>query len=185
MQRAVCQILEYLIVQLKRAEHRFERAAKSEGDLIVCVNMASSLDFKDQLDCRVTTASAGRWSSNVQREELRKEIESMLGDISIPVTEAWEETDIFIDNLGPLRFQVTFQVCDKSSVLRKDCLVVGQFLHRIGVVHPQVKIQYHVKVNDAVSSQHFGTERRDSKFSLTGRSLSTERMHYIRYTYTD
>ncbi|XP_005988946.2 type 2 DNA topoisomerase 6 subunit B-like [Latimeria chalumnae] len=100
--------------------------------------MASSLDFKDQLDCRVTTASAGRWSSNVQREELRKEIESMLGDISIPVTEAWEETDIFIDNLGPLRFQVTFQVCDKSSVLRKDCLVVGQFLHRIGVVHPQV-----------------------------------------------
>ncbi|XP_038643297.1 DUF4554 domain-containing protein [Scyliorhinus canicula] len=80
---------------------------------------------------------------------------------------------------------MTFEMSEDSCIVMTDCLTIERFLRRIGIVHPQVKIQFDVEVNGNLSTHIFGNENLD-KFCSDGHTLLCGSTHYVRdFAYAD
>ncbi|XP_069752160.1 type 2 DNA topoisomerase 6 subunit B-like [Narcine bancroftii] len=180
MEAAVRQIIENLVIKLKYDNRRFQRPAELEGDLFVWVNAVnSSLHFHgERLICIVTVAATGQWVANNQTDNFDKVIESLLFQLSLTAVAPDTENANLNERLISSSFRLTFEISERRDTAMTDCLTIKHFLHRISIVHPQLKIQFYIKVNGAVSNQIFGNEKQN-KFCIHGQSVLCASTHFI------
>uniref|UniRef100_UPI00398E3E0F type 2 DNA topoisomerase 6 subunit B-like n=1 Tax=Pristiophorus japonicus TaxID=55135 RepID=UPI00398E3E0F len=180
MEAAVRQIVEYLIIHIKNDNRKFRRSTELEGDLYVLVNGENGTLrlHRECLFCIVTVAATGHWITNNQTANFYKVIEKLLHQLTLSVVQPDTENDDFNEKFISSELRLTFEISARSSIVMTDCLTIKHFLHRISIVHPQVKIQFYVKVNGAVSTQIFGCEKQD-KYCIKGQTVLSDCTHYI------
>ncbi|XP_072345472.1 type 2 DNA topoisomerase 6 subunit B-like [Scyliorhinus torazame] len=187
MESAVRQIIEHLIIHIKNDSRRLRRSAELEGDLLVLVNAVNpTLRFHGEcLFCVVTVAAAGQWISKNQTDHFYKVIEKLLLQLSLRVVQTDMESADLNEKINSPGLKMTFEISETSRIVMTDCLTIERFLHRIGIVYPQVKIQFYVKVNGNLSTHIFGNENLD-KFCRDGHTVLCDSTHYVTdFAYAD
>ncbi|XP_074862021.1 type 2 DNA topoisomerase 6 subunit B-like [Carettochelys insculpta] len=177
---AESRILEYLIIHLKSEEERQLKGLALEGIVLVSTNLSDSTCDRNQLQGTTTIAAAGNFCSTISNEQIWKEMEGLLAELSVPWTRPWMSGGCSHELLDSTALQITFKLHERPGDLMMDCLAVKQFIHKISMVHPKIRFHYCVNVNGAVSAETYCGEKRESTFVLNGIKLLTDRRHYMR-----
>ncbi|XP_055520748.1 type 2 DNA topoisomerase 6 subunit B-like [Leucoraja erinacea] len=180
MEVAVRQIIENLIIKIKHDNRKYQKPAELEAHLFVCVNgVSSSLRYhREGLFCTVTVAASGPWIANNQKDNFNEVIEKLLPQLSLTAVQPDTGNAHLNEQLISSPFKLTFEISERSSTVRTDCLAIKHFLHRISIVHPQLKNEFHIKVNGVLLNQTFGNEKQE-KFCISGQSILCGSDHYI------
>ncbi|CAM4578519.1 unnamed protein product [Lepidochelys olivacea] len=173
-------ILEYLIICLKSEEERQLKGLALEGIVLVSIDLSDSTRGTSQRRCTTTIAAAGNFCSRRLNEQIWKEMDGMLAELSVPWTRPWTAGGCSHEPLDSTAFQLAFELHERPGVLMTDCLAVKQFMHKISMVHPKIRFHYCVNVNGAVSAETYCGEKRESTCVLNGIKLLTDQRHYIR-----
>ncbi|XP_067400508.1 type 2 DNA topoisomerase 6 subunit B-like [Emydura macquarii macquarii] len=173
-------ILEYLIIRLKNEEERQLKGLVLEGIVLVSIDLSESSHGTSQLQCTTTIAAAGNFCSKILNEQIWKEMDGMLAELSVPWTRTRTAGGCSHEPLNSTPLQLAFKLHERPGVLMMDCLAIKQLMHKISMVHPKIRFHYCVNVNGAVSAETYCGEKRESMCVLNGIKLLTDRRHYVR-----
>ncbi|XP_051791329.1 DUF4554 domain-containing protein [Erpetoichthys calabaricus] len=177
MKELALKLLKYLIIQIHH-ENRRSKKAVHNGLLLAVKSHISSFN-QDYLNCKITVAIAGPFSSVMKYDTVHQEIKHHLSGFPLIPVEESEEVDNFIKYCGQLQIIFQFQVCERSAALKTDCLILRQFLHRVSLVHPQVQIHFIRQINSDISFQTFGMKQ-DSRINWRKVDLITDSTHFVK-----
>uniref|UniRef100_A0A8C2QIJ5 Uncharacterized protein n=1 Tax=Cricetulus griseus TaxID=10029 RepID=A0A8C2QIJ5_CRIGR len=155
---AVCEILRYLIIHWK-CETGIVKGALLEGQLMISIEALSSKRLPNSLHCAITIASTGNIYGGLVFKKFLQEIQSVLPRFSAKLTWASEEGDHSQDTSSVTPFQVIFKADESPQSLKKDCLIIKQFLRKVIIVHQKLKFNFHLTVNGIRSAEIFGSGR--------------------------
>ncbi|XP_075795378.1 type 2 DNA topoisomerase 6 subunit B-like isoform X3 [Pelodiscus sinensis] len=173
-------ILEYLIIRFKSEKERQMKGLALEGIMLVSINLSDSTYGVSQLQCITTIAAAGSFCSKIPNDQIWKEMDGMLAELSVPWTRPLMEGGCSHELLDSASLQLTFKLHERPGVLMMDCLAVKQFIHKTSMVHPKIRFHYCVNMNGIMSAETYCGDKRESTCVLNGIKLLTDRRHYIR-----
>ncbi|XP_029143093.1 type 2 DNA topoisomerase 6 subunit B-like [Protobothrops mucrosquamatus] len=131
-------ILEFLIIQLQgKKGKQLERSSMLEGTIVI------SLDIQD-FPQRVNQSHCA--AIKVQ------------GLLPFCQSGALHGRGCPHESLHTMPFQLSFQLREKSEVLKEDSATLKQFIHRTSLVHTTIKFHYCVKVNGNISAETYRSE---------------------------
>ncbi|XP_025024355.1 type 2 DNA topoisomerase 6 subunit B-like [Python bivittatus] len=152
------QILEFLIIQLQYEKgEQSERSSMLEGTLVISVDIEDSLQHVNQSHCAIIISAKGDLCHNLLNDLILTEIEGLLPFCQSGVLSG---RGCPHESLHTMPFQLSFQLYEKSEVLKEDCAAIKQFIHRISLVHTTTKFHYCVKINGNISAETYRSECR-------------------------
>uniref|UniRef100_A0ABM5F525 Type 2 DNA topoisomerase 6 subunit B-like isoform X1 n=1 Tax=Pogona vitticeps TaxID=103695 RepID=A0ABM5F525_9SAUR len=173
------QIIEYLIIRLQYGKKRQPvGCSTTEGVLVLSVDIENSLQDVNQSHCVTIISSKGDAWHELLSDELRKEIETLLLPLRLSKTQRGRGCPHECPHNMP--FQFSFELCEASEVLERDCLAMKQFIHRISLVCTMIKFHFCVKVNGSVSAETYSSDSKASIYLPDGKKLLTDRSHFMR-----
>ncbi|CAM4585569.1 unnamed protein product [Lepidochelys olivacea] len=102
-------ILEYLIICLKSEEERQLKGLALEGIVLVSIDLSDSTRGTSQRRCTTTIAAAGNFCSRRLNEQIWKEMDGMLAELSVPWTRPWTAGGCSHEPLDSTAFQLAFE----------------------------------------------------------------------------
>ncbi|XP_063172773.1 type 2 DNA topoisomerase 6 subunit B-like [Candoia aspera] len=172
------QILEFLIIQLQYEKGgQSERSSMLEGTLVISVDIEDSLQHVDQSHCATVISAKGDLCHKLLDDLIFREIEGLLPFCQSGVLSG---RGCPHESLHTMPFQLSFQLYEKSEVLREDCVAMKQFIHRISLVHTTITFHYCVKINGNISAETYSTEGKVTTCLPDGTTLLTDGRHFMR-----
>ncbi|XP_069499163.1 type 2 DNA topoisomerase 6 subunit B-like isoform X2 [Ambystoma mexicanum] len=165
MDDIVYTIFEYLIVHMKCKDGK-QSTNCLEGTLFISMNAENSRRDVNQHCCFTTIAGAGDLSTNMN-ENLHKEITVMLTNHSIELIAVQKEVRCLHEHVGFAPFHLAFEIHQNSKKLMLECIGIKQYLHRISVVNPKVKVHYCIQVNGTISTETYKSEGQGGNLHCT------------------
>ncbi|KAJ6654285.1 hypothetical protein lerEdw1_007382 [Lerista edwardsae] len=175
---AARRILEYLIIRLQcRREEQLEEFTALRGTLVVSVDIEESVQPVNQSHCTTVIAAKGDFCHELLSLETQREMEGLL---PLCQSKTLHGRGCPHESLHAMPFQISFELCEKSGVLREGCLAMKQFIHRLSLVHTTITFHYCVKAEGSISAKTYSAEKRDNT-SLPGRiKLLNDGSNFVR-----
>ncbi|XP_070806836.1 type 2 DNA topoisomerase 6 subunit B-like [Pituophis catenifer annectens] len=171
-------ILEFLIIQLQGEKgEQSERSSVLEGTIVVSLDIQDSPQRVDLSHCAAIIAAKGDLCHKLPSDLTFKEIESLLPFCQSGVLPG---SGCPHESLPTMPFQLSFQLYEKTEVLKEDSIALKQFIHRISLVHTTIKFHYCVKVNGKISAETYSPEGKVSTCLPDGTTLLSDGRHFIR-----
>ncbi|XP_013907875.1 PREDICTED: uncharacterized protein C11orf80 homolog [Thamnophis sirtalis] len=123
-----------------------------EGTIAVSLDIQDSPQRVNQLHCAAIIAAKGDLCRKLLSDLTFKEIESLLPFCQVGVLHG---SGCPHESLLTMPFQLSFQLCEKSEILKEDSITLKQFIHRISLVHTTIKFHYCVKINGNTSAETY------------------------------
>ncbi|KAM6435014.1 type 2 DNA topoisomerase 6 subunit B-like [Liasis olivaceus] len=123
-----------------------------EGTLVISVDIEDSLQHVNQSHCAIIISAKGDLCHNLLNDLILTEIEGLLPFCQSGVLSG---RGCPHGSLHTMPFQLSFQLYEKSEVLKEDCVAIKQFIHRISLVHTTTKFHYCVKINGNISAETY------------------------------
>ncbi|XP_050982948.1 DUF4554 domain-containing protein [Labeo rohita] len=123
---------------------------KRSGGLMVVVRALS------QSPAILTVSAAGAWCKKMSKSALKEAVDRL--SLEVPTCECvhQEELQRFTDNLGSLFFTYSFHVGRATSQsVEAQQSKIEKFLHRLSLVHAQVKIIFEIRTDSTTHKQMF------------------------------
>ncbi|XP_032090201.1 type 2 DNA topoisomerase 6 subunit B-like [Thamnophis elegans] len=148
-----------------------------EGTIAVSLDIQDSPQHVNQLHCAAIIAAKGDLCRKLLSDLTFKEIESLLPFCQIGVLHG---SGCPHESLLTMPFQLSFQLCEKSEILKEDSITLKQFIHRISLVHTTIKFHYCVKINGNTSAETYSPEGKVSTCLPDGTRLLSDGRHFMR-----
>ncbi|KAJ7307473.1 hypothetical protein JRQ81_009494 [Phrynocephalus forsythii] len=173
-------IIEYLIIRLHpcKEKQQPETSSTTEGALVLSVDIENSLQDVKLSHCTTIISSKGDKWRELLSDQLHREIESLLLPLCLSKTR--RGTGCPPESPHTMPFQFSFELCETSEVLKRDCVAMKQFIHRISLVCTTIKFHYCVKVNGSISAETYSSGSQASISLPDGKRLLAERNHFMR-----
>ncbi|KAI7801768.1 hypothetical protein IRJ41_017660 [Triplophysa rosa] len=125
------------------------------------------------LPVTLTVSAAGAWCKKVTKSALQDVIERLA--VRVPPCECihQEELQTFADSFGCLLFTYSFHGGISSEMMEADQTKIQMFLHRLSVVHAQVRMTFEIRTDSKKDQLIFRGET-GSKVSVMDHSISLD-----------
>ncbi|XP_075441356.1 type 2 DNA topoisomerase 6 subunit B-like isoform X2 [Ascaphus truei] len=178
MEKAVCKVVEYLLLYLKFEGQR-KTGIKSAYRTISISLKADTSDHDPGHVLCVTTISVG---GDILHKDIFKDLQMdmllLLTTFPIRIIHHRKENDCPHSLMEVTLLRLDFEVHDTKAKLRTECLEILQFLYRVSIVHPKITLHYCVRIDAAVSWKTFS--HTDGIFTQNGINLLIHRVNYPR-----
>ncbi|XP_063002362.1 type 2 DNA topoisomerase 6 subunit B-like [Elgaria multicarinata webbii] len=171
-------ILEYLIIHLQyRKEEQPERFSTLRGTFVVSVDIKDSFQDVNQSHCATFISAKGDFCHKLLTEQMLRDLEGLP---SLRQTKAPSGRGCPHESVQTMPFQFSFELCEKSGVVKGDCLAMKQFIRRISLVHTMIRFHYCVNVNGSISAETYSPEGTRSTCLPDGTKLFIDGSHFMR-----
>uniref|UniRef100_A0A8C0Y7U2 Zgc:195212 n=1 Tax=Cyprinus carpio carpio TaxID=630221 RepID=A0A8C0Y7U2_CYPCA len=153
--------------------HRERCECKRSGGLMVVTRALS------ESPAILTVSAAGAWCKKISKSALKEAIDSL--SLEVPPCECvhQEELQRFTDNFGALFFTCSFHVEKATSQsVEAELSKIQTFLHRLSLVHAQVKIISEIRTDSTTHKQMFSGGEKGSKASAMDHSITMDTAAY-------
>ncbi|XP_026572137.1 type 2 DNA topoisomerase 6 subunit B-like [Pseudonaja textilis] len=158
-------VLEFLIIQLQGEQS--ERSSMLEGTIVISLNIQDSPQRVNQSYCAAIIAAKGDLCHKLLNDlTFRGKYFNLISDFKIESVLPFCQRGVLHgsgcshESLPTMPFQLSFQLYEKSEVLKEDSIALKQFVHRISLVHTTITFHYCVKVNGNISAETYRSEFR-------------------------
>ncbi|XP_059371904.1 uncharacterized protein LOC132109660 [Carassius carassius] len=124
----------------------------------------------------LNVSAAGAWCKKISKSAMKEAIDSL--SLEVPPCECvhQEELQGFTDNFGSLFFTYSFHATSQS--VEAELSKIQTFLHRLSLVHAQVKIISEIKTDSTTHKQMFSGGEKGSRVSAMDHSITMDTAAY-------
>ncbi|XP_063045959.1 DUF4554 domain-containing protein [Engraulis encrasicolus] len=169
MIKEIYEVIKLLMTLVHRDGKQFRPSSyRRDGGLLV--QLSTDAHQSDKLTC--TIAAAGAWCPQTTEAVYAEVTASLPVSASVGDGECRASAELtrFTASTGPANFILSFEVRNVESGCQKEWDQMESFLHRISLIHAQLKIWYEVKDNRKTHQVIFGDDV-NSKILLKNQSI--------------